>query len=70
MRIFTKDGSVKKVDDNHPQIVDLVEMGWVEEGGKQQLVKEAEALGLTVHHRSGVEKIKKMIEEAKDGDST
>lgn len=69
-----KDGGVKIIDaDGIERISMLKSLGWREEAEeikeeesceRDDLLKEAESLGLKVHHKAGLDKIKSMIAEA------
>lgn len=74
---LVKDGGVKLLDEKSNLVSILKNEGWKVDGEKAEakaevvdgeleaLRAEAAALGLNVHHRTGVEKLKEMIEEAK-----
>lgn len=65
-------GENKKILDDNSGLIPLLKGdGWIVEGEEikadDELAKvkaEAEALGLKVHHKAGIDKIKAMIEEA------
>ena len=74
MLTFRK-GDAEKIIDPKSNLIDvLIEDGWScsdkaikKTDDREALMEEAKALGLKPHHKAGVDKLKTMIEEAKDG---
>lgn len=74
MLTFTKENAVKYVDHESTLIDVLRKNGWKVEGEKdvdeelEALRAEAELLGLKVHHKTGVDKLRELIAEAARGE--
>jgi hypothetical protein len=68
---FLRGDQVKLIDPNSTLLQRLADDGWKQEvdskanGDLEALRAEAKALGVAFHHKSGVEKLKALIEEAK-----
>lgn len=62
-----KDGGVKILDDESCLIPILKADGWAVDGEDERsaLMAEAESLGIKVHHKAGVEKIRELIASAR-----
>lgn len=66
---FKKDGNLKLIDPESNLIPLLKADGWVVEGEEEtaldidELKAKADALGIKYHHKTGAEKLAKLIEE-------
>lgn len=70
---FTKGDSVKFIDPESKLIPRLIADGWKsddmdtpEEETRISLLEKAKELGLNLHHRTGIEKLKEAIEKAEN----
>lgn len=70
---FTKLDSVKFIDEDSNLIPILLSDGWVndditasKEEDREELLEKAKGLGLKLHHKTGIEKIKEAIKEAEN----